>query len=121
MIVNKRVTSERRKIQRTLDMRNHIQSERVQEKQPKTRENREDNLRIYHQNVNGINSEGNEGVEEITAHLQQLKVSVHSLVETNVKWTPQESKRFVDRAKRKLRNLNGRNTQYSMQAASCKE
>lgn len=33
-----------------------------------------------------------------------LKVSVHSLVETNVTWTPLENKMFVDRAKRKIRS-----------------
>jgi hypothetical protein len=76
-------------------------------------------MRIYHQNVNGIGSGRQEGVEEMMTHLKKLKVAVHSLVETNVEWTTEENRKFVESTKRVLRINSGKRAQCTMQATSC--
>ena len=50
MIRQQAITSVRRSIQQTLDRR-EINVEKRKETQPKTKENKEDHMRIYHQNV----------------------------------------------------------------------
>ena len=65
-------------------------------------------MRIYHQNVNGIGNGGREGVEEMMTHIKKLQVAVHSLVETNVEWTTNENRNFVESTKRALRTNSGK-------------
>ena len=119
MIRQQAINSVRRCVQQTLDMR-EINVEKRKETQPKTKENKEDHMRIYHQNVNGIGNGGQEGVEEMMTHIKKLQVAVHSLVETNVEWTTNENRNFVESTKRALRTNSGKRAQYSMQATSCK-
>lgn len=88
MITNEQTTSARRKIQQTLDLGVQANTVTKLEMQPMTKENSEDFLRAYHRNVNGIHSGGREGVEDIIIHIQDLKVSVHTIGETNVQWIP---------------------------------
>lgn len=75
MKTNDQLTSARRKIQQN--------TEKKKETQPRTRGDRDECMRLYHQNVNGIKSGRKERLEKIIAHMQNLKVSVYSLVETN--------------------------------------
>ena len=71
MIRQQTITSVRRCVQHTLDMR-EINVEKRKETQPKTKENKEDHMIIYHQNVNGVGNGGQEGVEEMMTHIKKL-------------------------------------------------
>jgi hypothetical protein len=118
MIDEEQSTTGRRRIQQTLNVTRQITQEKKEETQPK--KNKEEHMRIYHQNVNGIGSRGREGVEEIITHIRNFGVAVRILVETNVEWTPEENRTFVERTKRVLRDISGKKVQSSIQATSCK-
>lgn len=73
---NAQFTLARIKAQQTLDLRVQENTAKKQVTHPRTRENREEFMRVYQQNVNGINCGGKEGVEEIMTHMQYLNISL---------------------------------------------